>query len=250
MYQNERTEKILDLIRSNGYITVKYLVENLHYSKATINRDLNILAQSGKIKRTYGGAEMIENRIIPFEFRYHKDKNAKKRIAAKACELVEDGDTIFIDGSTTAQYMSEGLVTKKNLKILTNNMAIAIFLSEYGIEVILLGGKIVEAPYILSGSDTCDTISKYRADKCFFSTRDLTHDGEIEYDDETYFTMHKAMIKNSVQTIYLVNSEKIDRSGGRVILGDLSLTDTVISDYEFSDKLKNKFLSVSFIKVE
>ena len=124
------------------------------------------------------------------------------------------------------------------------------FLSEYGIEVILLGGKIVEAPYILSGSDTCDTISKYRADKCFFSTRDLTHDGEIEYDDEAYFTMHRAMIKNSVQTIYLVNSEKIDRSGGRVILGDLSLTDTVISDYDFSDELKNKFPSVSFIKVE
>ena len=59
MYQNERTEKILNLIKSNGYVTVKYLVENLHYSKATINRDLNILAQSGKIKRTYGGAEMI-----------------------------------------------------------------------------------------------------------------------------------------------------------------------------------------------
>lgn len=250
MYQNERTEKILDLIRSNGYVTVKYLVDSLHYSKATINRDLNILAQSGKIKRTYGGAEITENRIIPFEFRYQKDKTAKRRIAARACELVEDGDTVFVDGSTTAQYMSEGLITKKDIKILTNNMAIAVFLSEYGIDVTLLGGKIVESPYILAGADTCDIASKYRADKCFFSTRDLTHEGELEYDDDTYFTVHRAMIKNSAMSVYLVNSEKIGKPGGRVILGDLSLVDTVISDYRFSEESKKKFPSVSFIKVE
>ena len=60
MYQKERLERILDFLNRNGYATVKELTELLHYSTATVNRDLNALEQMKKIKRSYGGAEPVK----------------------------------------------------------------------------------------------------------------------------------------------------------------------------------------------
>ena len=115
MFQRERIDKILSILHRRGYITVKSLTEELHYSTATINRDLNILEQMGEIRRTYGGAELTVPKTVPVMFRYEQGKTGKKRIAKAAADLVEDGDTIFMDGSTTVQYMGEYILEKKNI---------------------------------------------------------------------------------------------------------------------------------------
>lgn len=250
MYHKERLDTILALVEERGYVTVKYLIENLHYSKATVNRDLNTLAQMGKLKRTWGGAEPIEVREIPVMWRYEYGKPIKKRIAKRACELVADGDTLFIDGSTTAQYMGEYLTEKKDLHVLTNNMALAAFLAERGVQVTVLGGRVLEAPYMLAGADTVEAAAKYRADKCFFSTRDVTEGGEMSYADDIYYSMHRTMMRNSEHVVYLVDSEKVGRRGGRVVLGDFSLVDTVISDHDFTKETKDSFPDVEFLKLE
>ena len=62
MYQKERLDEILELLHKYGYVTVKYLVNALHYSNATINRDLNILESQGEIHRTHGGVELAERK--------------------------------------------------------------------------------------------------------------------------------------------------------------------------------------------
>lgn len=250
MYQKERLARMLAIIENHGYVTVKYLMEELHYSKATVNRDLNTLAEMGKVKRTWGGAELVESRKIPVSFRYEYGKPAKRRIARRAAELVGEGETIFIDGSTTAQYMGEYLLDKKNVSVLTNNMALAIFLSENGKEVTVLGGQVKEAPYMLAGTDTVESAARYRADQCFFATREVSADGEMAYTDDIYFSMHRTMMRNSDKVVYLVDGEKIDRRGGRVVLGDFSLVDTVVSDYCFSTETREKYSDVEFILVE
>ncbi len=249
MYQKERLEKIIELLEEHGYATVNYLTKQLHYSKATVNRDLNALEGAGRVVRSYGGVELSTPRAVPVLFRYERSKPAKKKLGAYAAGLVCDGDTIFIDGSTTAQYMGEYLVEKKNIHVLTNNMALAIFLCEHGIEVTVLGGKICEPPYMLAGNDTVETASHYRADKCFFSTSDVSSDGEMFYEGDIYFAMHRVMLKNSEHQYYLIGSEKVDRGGGRRILGDLSLVDHVITDHEFGEHLKARFPKVDFINI-
>ena len=249
MYKKERLEKILGILEQNGYVTVRYLMEELHYSKATVNRDLNILEQMDKVKRTWGGVELCEQREIPVVFRYEHGKPNKKRIARRAAELVEDGDILFIDGSTTAQYMGEYLAEKKDIKVLTNNMALGIFLADRGVSVTVLGGRILEAPYMLAGNDTAEAAARYRADKCFFSTRDVSGEGEMAYADDIYYAMHRTMIRNSERVFYLVDSDKVDKKGGRVVLGDLSLVDCVISDYEFGSRTVERYPDVEFVRV-
>ncbi len=249
MFQKERLEKIISILKLHGYVTVKYLTEELRYSKATINRDLKALEQMNEIKRTYGGVELQTKAFVPVIFRYEQAKLEKKRIAKRAAEIIEDGDTIFMDGSTTAQYIGEYILEKKDLTVLTNNTALSAFLSEYGIDVIVLGGKVMEPPYMLAGPITAETAAHYKADKCFFSTASVSRDGEMAYTGDIFFAMHQTMLRNSAKTFYLVDRKKIDHPYAKVILGDFSLVDCVISDFCFPEETRARFPNTEFIDV-
>ena len=150
MSQKIRQEQILNILEKRGYVTVKYLVDTLHYSSATINRDLNQMQTLGVVKRTYGGVEAARRSNLPtLSQRQFYMKKEKRRIAREAAALIQNGDTVFLDGSTTVQYILPFLAEKKGLRILTNNMRLAIELSDYDIDVICLGGRVAERPHVL-----------------------------------------------------------------------------------------------------
>ena len=71
MYPKERINKISEILRKNGFVTVKFLMNELHYSSATINRDLNIMQNLGIVKRSFGGAELVEETQTPLYFIIH-----------------------------------------------------------------------------------------------------------------------------------------------------------------------------------
>ena len=243
----KRIDQILDLMKQNGYVTVKFLCEKLHYSTATINRDLNELQKQKLIVRQYGGAEIVEKKGTPLVFRYHKMRPIKRILAKKAAEFVKDSMTIFIDGSTTTHYMGEYLNTVKNLTIITNNMNLASHLSEKGINVILLGGKIIEPPDMTGGNDAVNQAKSYMADLSFFSTGGITRDGKI-LDSNSYIDLRKTMIENSQKSVLLIDHEKIDMNCSR-LLCDLSEIDTIITDYVFESKIKKLFSNTEFVEI-
>jgi DeoR/GlpR family transcriptional regulator of sugar metabolism len=113
-------------------------------------------------------------------------KKEKHKIGKIASDAVCDGDTIFIDASTTAEYMAEYLTEKKDLTVITNNLAIVTRLSEYNIKVICLGGKVLEPPYMLCGIETVENAMKYKADKAFFSTWAISKEGKIASNTQDY----------------------------------------------------------------
>ena len=127
MYQKERLDSIMAIVMQNGYVTVKYLVAQLHYSKATINRDLNVLEAQKRLRRSYGGVEVVSDDEVPLNFRYHKRRMEKVKICKKASEFIHDGDTIFIDAATTTEPITEFLSDKKDLLVITNNMTLVIW---------------------------------------------------------------------------------------------------------------------------
>ena len=247
MYQSERMDEIMKILNKYHYVTVDYLVEKIRYSPASIRRDLTLLEKQGLVKRSYGGVEIKSEDAAPFVFRQHSMKTAKNRIGEQAAKLVNDGDTVFIDGSSTAQYIGHFLIHKKDITVITNNMMLASYLSENGIAVYSTGGFVSELPGIVSGDITNNTFSKFHADIMFFSTSGVDN-GILYSNNEIYKQHHRIMLENSDKKVYLCSSDKIGTKKN-MIFGSFDSIDYFISDGKIDKKLKEKYKKTKFVEV-
>lgn len=249
MTQKERMRAIEQILKANGFVTVKYLTGELCFSTATINRDLNTMEKRGIVKRSYGGAELAQPKSTPLHFRYSKMRPTKNQLGKAAAEFVKDGDTIFIDCSTTAQYMGQYLTAKKDLTVITNNITLASFLSECGVTAICLGGKIMEPPSMIYSAETVEAARKYGADKLFFSPTSITESGKIGASRyEEHILLIKTMMENAKETYMLCDHNKMDNTANR-FLCDLGEISTAITDFAFSPEVKAKYPQVNFIEL-
>ena len=100
----ERHHKILDLLRERKFMDVHELSRMLFASESTIRRDLTILENAGQLRRTFGGAALVEglNAEIPLSVREDQSSREKESIARLASTLLLNGNTIIIDSSSTA----------------------------------------------------------------------------------------------------------------------------------------------------
>lgn len=244
MSQTLRQEQILEILKKRGYVTVRYLTDALHYSSATVNRDLNRMQALGLVKRSYGGVEAAKKgHLPPFSQRQFYRKKEKRRIAGAAAALIRNGDTVFLDASTTVQYILPFLSEKKGLRILTNNLRLAIELGDLDFDVICLGGRVAERPYVLSSEDTIALARKYQANKMFFSVDCITADGKIR---GAHYLLYKTMLENSDEAYFLTDKTKlVDRLD--VKLCDFSALTGVIADFEFPEATKKAYPHVKFI---
>ena len=248
MYQTERMDEILRILKKYHYVTVDYLVEKIRYSPASIRRDLTLLEKQGLVKRSYGGVEIKADLSTPFKFRQHSMKSAKNSIASCAAELVKDNDTVFIDGSSSAQYLGHFLTNKKGITVITNNMLLASQLKESGINTYCTGGYVSELPGILAGEITNNTFSMFHADIMFFATSG-TNNGVIYGGSEVYFQHHRIMLQNSDKCVYLCGSDKIGKTQ-KVICATLDDVDYFISDVEMPEDIVNKYKNTKFINAK
>ncbi len=246
MYQQERLNEILKILKIMRYTTVEYLVEQIHYSPASIRRDLVILEKQGLVKRSYGGVEINSENETPFVFRQYNMKSEKSKIAQAAAKLIKSGDIVFLDGSSTVQYMGQVIAEKKDICVVTNNLLLASFLGEKGIDVYCAGGKITELPGTASGFITANAFSSFKADIMFFSTDAIDDDGIITVKPENYYVHNRAMLENSKKHVYLCGSNKIGKHS-KIVQCNLNDIDYFISDGDLSENLKGKYNNTQFI---
>ena len=248
MSQKIRQEQILHILEKQGYATVRELVSLLHYSSATINRDLNALQNLQLVKRSYGGAEpAMREKMPPLPLRYDFMKREKRHIGNAAAELIADGDTVFIDGSTTTQSIGPYLMNKKDLCVITNNMQLATMLGEFDIDVVCLGGHILERPHMLGGDETVENALKYHVKKAFFSAGAFSADGRIAT-GKSYHLLHKVMIRNSEKIYFLADRSKLAEDFEQELC-DFSVLEAVITDFEFPEETRRIFSKTEFICV-
>lgn len=245
MSQKHRQDQILKILEDHKFVTVKFLVETLHYSSATINRDLNEMQNLNLVKRSYGGVEASQYASKPFlpvlpmrEF-YHKSE--KRKLAKKACTLIENGDSIFLSGTTTVQHMIPFLAEKKNLTVVTNGLRIAMELAALDFNVICLGGEIFERPHTLCSDLTIENAMKFHLDKMFFSHAAITEDGNF-----SGFLLYKIIIQNSKKSYLLMDKTKLTDT---ILYSPFNFSDIsgIISDFDFPEKTKEAFPNTDFI---
>ena len=212
MVQAERMQAILDILKENDFVTVDFLVKKLHYSPATVRRDLTELARLGLAEKNWGGVSLIRedtrHGLPPYPFRLQKNVRDKQAAARLAASLVKDGDTVFIDGSTTASYMAVPLLAKKDITVITNNLELLSALHRGGVATICTGGAPVKDGDVLFGYTAERAVEDRRADICFFSAHGYDKDGNItEVFDDT-IRLVRRMIQNSAVSVFLCDAEK------------------------------------------
>lgn len=228
----ERRNMILEKLQTEKRVVVSELSQMFEVSEETIRRDLDKLEKEGLATKSYGGAVINEDVSIDLPFNIRKNQNVagKQKMAEMVASLVEDGDHIFLDASTTAVFVAKALKDKERLTVITNSMEILIELSDVsGWNIISTGGVMKEGYLAFLGSKTEEAIRSYFVDKVIFSCKALDHDWGIMESQEPFGTTKRAMINSGRKKILVVDSTKFDQTAFSVA-GKLREVDVVVTD--------------------
>ena len=244
----ERTEKIMEILKEKTYASVDFLVEELRYSPATVRRDLTYLAGQGLVKKYYGGVS-INKGARPLAVRERDHVEDKRALCIEAAKLIQDGDTVFIDGSSTTSYMGELLLPHKNLTVVTNSMKLAIFLGEHGYPCIVTGGSVCDTA-MLGGPGSCDIIEKMTFDVALLSMGVLSDEGYITR-SQSFQEMHRLVLSLTVTSVYLcVRGSLVKHVSRRMYARSIKGASFVIGNSPFPRGLIEKYPDACFISTD
>jgi len=212
MELNVRQQEILDILYETGKISVAELAKRLYVAEMTIRRDLSSMEKSGFLKRYHGGAVLMANqREMPLSHRIMFDENEKKALAKKCLPFLHDGMTVFIDSSSTCQYLIPHVATYRNMKIITNSVKAVLTATSLHIPCVLIGGDYYEQDMCLVGSIAEQCARELNVDIAFFTTAAYSEDGVISDFDEKQLFIRKIILKNSAQSVFLCEKNKIGK---------------------------------------
>ncbi|WP_209121605.1 DeoR/GlpR family DNA-binding transcription regulator [Alkalihalobacillus sp. BA299] len=169
----ERRKNILNQIEAYGNLKVEDLLKQYSVSAETIRRDLRILESEGLLKKTYGGAAVLEKttRYTPYQERLNINSLEKQAIGEAGSRLLEEGDSVFIEGKTTCLALSKLIPPHMELTVVTNSIYVAYNLARENskIKVFLAGGQL-NTDGMTYGPKLYQELKGYRFDKAFISS--------------------------------------------------------------------------------
>lgn len=242
----DRESKILDYLSQHREATIEELCARMFVSAPTIRRDLKALSEAGKIVRTHGGAFLtnLPWESTPQELREKEFVLEKDIIARKCLDLINDGDTVMIDASSTGLQLIKLLSTKKSIILITNSAKASLISAKTGVKTFVSGGEASKSSFGYIGTLAEDFIRKFNADICFFSVSSLTIDGKLTDNSIAENQISKAMMECSKKSVLLLNSQKIGEPQLNTLCS-INDVDFVVSEKSLSEyfpKYTEKFI--------
>jgi DeoR/GlpR family transcriptional regulator of sugar metabolism len=234
----ERQQQIARLLSRQQRLSVAEICKQFSISEATARRDLESLAEQGKLKRVHGGAILVEQAPpeLPILLRESEQANEKQRIGQAAAALVEDGETVFLSSGTTVLEAARALRGRLNLTIITNSLAVVNALAgAEGISVICLGGMLRNSELSFIGHITEQSLSKLRADKILLGTRAISLEHGLTHDYFPETVTDRAVLKVGREIIVLADHTKFGRAAA-VLLAPVESIHTIVTDEQTSDE--------------
>ena len=239
----ERRNLILEKLQNERKVVVSELSALFEVSEETIRRDLDKLDRDGLAIKSYGGAVLNENTgmDMPFNVRKKRNMKAKQEIASLVAGLVQEGEHIIVDPSTTAVAVVKALKSKKKLTVITSSIEVLIELSDVsGWEIICTGGTLKENYLTLVGSRAVDMLSSFHADKVILSCKGIDLERGISDAHEALSQIKHTMLKSARQRILAVDHTKFGNVAFSRICR-LSDIDMVVTDIRPEQKWMDYF---------
>ena len=230
MQNHERRSRLLDIIRIRGFAALEELVRELGVSESTVRRDLDALEDQGAAKRTHGGVLYSGGmpRLAEFDDRQPANWAAKRSIAVAAAALIEDGETVLLDGGTTT-YEVARLLVGRSLQVVTNSLPVAnLFASESRTDLVLLGGYVSPRTGVCLGPYANELLGRLHVTTTVLSAAGISEEG--------LFNAHlllaeteQAMLKAASRVMVVADSSKFGRKSLTLVSG-LESIDIFVSD--------------------
>lgn len=241
MLAEERKEKICNLLNNKKVVRVSELSKRFNVSETTIRHDLDELQDEKKIRRTHGGAVALYPAGIEYVISDLAIENieAKKMIARKAYDYIEDNDALLFDGSSTVLELCKLIAKgdKKNLIIVTNAFSVvSIMANKKDVRVYHLGGEVKYPINSSLGKITEETISQMRVDKVFLGVNGIDSSYGYSITDMEEAAVKQNMIKSAKQSFVLADHSKF---GASCMAKVAEFTDTI--DFLITDIMMDDF---------
>lgn len=231
-----RQARIVEAVRTTGFVSVVDIAANLSVSEMTIRRDLIDLERDGLLERTHGGAVAIDgapehplDQVEPeFDARLRKNRDAKERIARAALSLIAGQRTVALDVGTTTFMLARQIVDRPNLRVFTNSLRIGGLLGASKNEVYVAGGQIRGDEMTVCGPMAVAQFEQFWFDIAFIGVSGLTEAGLFDYsmDDSE---LKRVYVRRSTRKVVLCDASKFQRMS-LVQIATLKEIDMVISE--------------------
>ena len=232
MRPRDRQLRIIDLVRTQGKVSVDELVREFSSSAETIRRDLTMLSANGKIKKIHGGALPLRDfGEGAFAQRMLQNAEAKRLIADKARQLVSPGDSLFIDTGSTTLVMAEALATIDELTVITNSTAIARIIGSANetTRIYLLGGSYNEDNRQTCGAMALNQLDGFHGNLAIVTVGAVSANGGVMDYSFDEMTIASAMIARSERVVILADASKFDLVAPFVV-ASFEQIDVLVSD--------------------
>ena len=179
MTAEERRQQLSEVLARRGFADLSALAAELGVSESTVRRDLTQLEEEGVARRTHGGAVFVSDRFsaLNYSAREMTAVAEKQAIGRMVASLIEDGETILLDGGTTTFQVAKNLLSR-TLQVVTNSLPIANVLSCAGnIELTFVGGYIYPRTGVALGPIVVQTLAPLHVNKAIISTAGVTEEG-------------------------------------------------------------------------
>lgn len=240
MLKEERQQIILNLLDQRKIIRIADLTSVIDVTEMTIRRDLKELEENNLLTRIHGGAKLAEdNDVLPIELSHIEKKqlnlNEKQEIAALAANEINTGDVVFLGAGSTIELVYDFL-TIKHATILTNSIFVFNkFQFDERFELILIGGSYRPLTGAFYGSLTSTMLRDIHVDKAFIGVNAI-HENSLYNANADEGIIERLVLENAGKTYILADNSKFNQKAFYHFY-DLSLSDTLLTDSQFSKKL-------------
>lgn len=230
MQAEERQQRIEEYLQRVEFASLDELSKQVGVSPSTVRRDLALLESVGNIRRTHGGARLLNPRSDEFLFNTREPLQLaeKEAIARAAAALVEPRESVIIDAGTTAYHVARELESRRP-QLITNSLPVAnLFSSSSQVEVVVSGGVIYPRLEVLVGPLAVGSISAMHADVAMMSAGGISTEG-ISNSHALLIDVQVAMIKAARRVVFCLDHTKFGRQSIAFLCG-LDVVNTVVTD--------------------
>lgn len=242
MFAIERRGTILEELSSEGKVVVSELAARFGVTEETVRRDIDKLAKEGLATKTYGGAvsNVSPSSDLPYNVRKRFNVEQKQKIAETVASMINDGDRIMLDASTTAIYVTRKIKSKKNITVITNSVEILLELADKtGWTILSTGGTLKEGAFSMVGISAEKMVRGYHVDLAVCSAKGIDEKMGITDSNEKDSEMKRAIFSSADKKLLAIDSTKFDKISF-VKVCDIGDVDIIVTDKEPSEAWKTR----------